>query len=424
MNTIDDRYRRLFTSLSGHLPRNRGDLDAWLASFGARLRAERGRTQPSPAVQELALFLERDAVARMYVTQMIQQAAPQLAASGLPVSSVEDLLAALTVITRTAPTYNTAHTGFFPMSSLFVYMMMTTAGEAAFRYPLFNKHLADILGEWCAYLDGGDSKSVLNDGPEGWLSPQAVIDYDLKDFVTDPSDPHWGFTSFNDFFHRQIKRSVRPIAGPDDPTVVTSANDGTKYRFANSVNAYDQFWIKGQPYSMLDMLDHDEYAERFISGAVIQSFLSGADYHRWWAPVSGIVRRARVVKGLMFSDAESAGEDPTAGTYSQAYGASVNTRGLIFIEGYDGIGMVCVMPIGITEISSVKINVTEGSEVAKGDELGYFSYGGSSMVLAFEPGVISVVPGPYPPDPDHIPEKDKHRYAIQAGSMIARANKR
>jgi phosphatidylserine decarboxylase len=95
------------------------------------------------------------------------------------------------------------------------------------------------------------------------------------------------------------------------------------------------------------------------------------------------------VNGLMFSDAETAGEDPTAATYSQGYEASVNTRGLVFIENPDPkIGMVCVIPIGITEISSVSFSVKKGDPVSKGAELGYFSYGGSSMAIVFQPGAI------------------------------------
>jgi phosphatidylserine decarboxylase len=129
--------------------------------------------------------------------------------------------------------------------------------------------------------------------------------------------------------------------------------------------------------------------ERLVGGDVLQSFLSGADYHRWRSPISGTVREARVVDGLMFSDAESAGKDTTAGTYSQGYEASVNTRGLVFIESpVETIGMVCVIPIGITEISSVTIKVREGDQVEKGDELGWFSYGGSTLALVFQKGAI------------------------------------
>jgi phosphatidylserine decarboxylase len=105
--------------------------------------------------------------------------------------------------------------------------------------------------------------------------------------------------------------------------------------------------------------------------------------------VAGTIRKTQIVDGLMFSDAESAGFDDTAATYSQGYEAAVNTRGLVFIESEDAnIGMVCVIPIGITEISSVTISAKQGQKVKKGDELGYFSYGGSSMCLVFQPGAI------------------------------------
>ena len=135
------------------------------------------------------------------------------------------------------------------------------------------------------------------------------------------------------------------------------------------------------------MLNGSEFTGRFVGGDVFQSFLSGADYHRWHAPIDGVVRSAERVPGLMFSDAESAGADPTAATYSQGYEASVNTRGLVFIEN-PKLGMVSVIPIGITEISSVTISVKAGQEVRKGAELGYFSYGGSSLAIAFEKGMI------------------------------------
>ena len=61
----------------------------------------------------------------------------------------------------------------------------------------------------------------------------------------------------------------------------------------------------------------------------------------------------------------------------QGYDANVNTRALIFIESPDpAIGIVCVIPIGITEISSISIQVYVGQTVTKGQALGWFSYGG------------------------------------------------
>ncbi|MEU6232429.1 phosphatidylserine decarboxylase, partial [Kitasatospora sp. NPDC047058] len=160
------------------------------------------------------------------------------------------------------------------------------------------------------------------------------------------------------------------------------------------VREYDEFWVKGQPYSLRDMLNGSVHTADFIGGSVFQSFLSGADYHRWRSPVAGRVLSAEVVDGLMFSNAESAGRDEDAGVLSQAYQSSVNTRGLVFIEADDPrIGKVCVMPVGITEISSVTIEVEAGRRVEKGTELGYFSYGGSSLCLVFQPGTVEFPAG-------------------------------
>jgi phosphatidylserine decarboxylase len=388
--SIEARYRKQFGYAAGYLPRDRAVVDEWQRELKRRVgeaQALGAAQEYSPAVAALAELIERDGVVRMYVTEMLEEQPP----NHKTIATVEELLGALNTIVTTAPEYNPDPNkqNFFPVSTLFTYMMMTRAGEAVFRNEAFNGALRGVLQEWCGFLDGAESLYVLNEGVNGWLSQSAYWYNKLYEFVIpDPFAPHWGWQSFNDYFHRQIQPESRPVAAPGDPKVVVSANDGKVYNIAGNVQPLDTFWLKGQPYSLVNMLAN-EYVERFVGGSVFQSFLSGADYHRWRAPVAGVVRRARVVGGLMFSDAESAGYDPTAATYSQGYGASVNTRGLVFIESPEpNIGMVCVIPIGITEISSVAIEVGEGDEVKKGDELGYFSYGGSSMCLVFQPGAI------------------------------------
>lgn len=400
---IDTLYQGHFGRLAGYLPQHRDALDQWLGELVEtveRLGAPVG-TYQSKGVTAFARLLEEDGIARMYVVQMMEQQQPPPGRK--VVTTIPQLLAALDYISRTAPQYNPdpAKRNFFPMSSLFVYMMMTNAGEAAFRYLPINDAIAVILAEWCSFLDSANSQYVLNEGEYGWLSPSAYEYNKLEEFVIpDRSAPHWGWPSFNAYFHREIKPELRPIADPGNAKVIVSANDGHVYRIAQDVKAVDQFWIKSQPYSLTNMLNN-RYVERFVGGSVFQSFLSGADYHRWHAPIDGVVRHAEVVHALMFSDCESAGEDPTAGTYSQGYEASVNTRGLVFIESPDpAIGMVCVIPIGITEISSVTITVRPGQAVRKGEQLGYFSYGGSSMALVFQPGAVKEFLYPSPADPE------------------------
>lgn len=387
---IDARYKNHFGYIAGYLPKDRAAVDAFQKALKKQIEDARSEGAEKPytkSVAELARLIELNGVVRMYVTQMIAQQPDD----NKTVDSIPNMLAMLNQIVTTAPAYNSDPNKLnnFPVSALFTYLMMTPAGEAIFRDAAFNTAIANVLREWCAFLDSPDSRYVLTENADGWLSQSAYWYNKLYEFVIpDQAKPHWGFASFNAYFHREIKPEARPIDQPDDPRVVTSANDGTVYNIASNVQPLDTFWLKGQNYSLVNMLN-DQYVDRFIGGTVFQSFLSGADYHRWVSPIAGVVRKAEVVNGLMFSDAESAGFDPTAATYSQGYEASVNTRGLVFVESEDpNIGMVCVMPIGITEISSVTITAKEGDTVKKGQELGYFSYGGSSMCLVFQPGAI------------------------------------
>jgi phosphatidylserine decarboxylase len=404
--SVQTRYQNHFGYIAGYLPRNRESVDEWQRSLKeeiGRARAKGGKRK-SRAVEELAALIERNGIVRMYVQQMLDEQ-PQ---EHKTIGDIDELLRALDHIIRTAPVYNQdpSKINAFPMSTLFTYMMMTPAGEAIMRQTEFNGALRKILQEWCSFLNSPASASVLNEGKDGWLSQSAFWYNKLYEFEFDRAKPHWGWKSYNDFFHRQIKPEARPIADPDNPKVIVSANDGTVYNIEENAQPTARFWLKGQPYSLLNMLDN-EYVERFVGGTVFQSFLSGANYHRWRSPIEGVVRHARVVDGLMFSDVESAGVDLTAATYSQGYETCVNTRALVFIESPDPvIGMVCVIPIGITEISSVVIEVKEGDKVRKGDELGYFSYGGSGMALVFQPGAVDQFTVPNRPagtNPDEGP---------------------
>ena len=409
---------RIPGGVTHHVPKN---LQA-LHSFHQELKGRAGAEMLRPAshsVRELAALLERDPIVRMYVEETLQQAQLVPGAPPSTVRTVGELLAALNYITTLAPLYNADpdKRNAFPMSALFVYMMMTVAGESLFRLGSFNEALRKILTEWCAFLDSERSAVVLNETVTGWLSPAAVQELGLADYELDRSKPHWGFASYNRFFHRQIKPQHRPVAMPLDPKVIVSASDGNLTSISRNVKLRDRFWLKDEAFSLIDMLSRSEHATRFVGGDVVQVFLSGVNYHRWHAPIQGTVREAYVVDGLQFSDAESAGPDAN-GDLSEGYYASVNTRGLVFIESDDpGIGMVCVIPIGITEISSVTISVSHGQRLEKGQELGYFSYGGSSMCMVFQPGAVQeFTMGTPPPKPIVDPASGP---AVKVNAQIA-----
>ena len=48
------------------------------------------------------------------------------------------------------------------------------------------------------------------------------------------------------------------------------------------------------------------------------------------------------------------------------------------------IGLVAVVPVGMGIVSSVNLTAEEGATLAKGEELGYFAFGGSDIIVLFE----------------------------------------
>jgi len=395
--TFENSYATRFGVISGYLPKDAASIGKWLSDLSKKAKEAYNSEPFQPSVEAMRILLEEDYQLREQVSIMIKEGlvVHKIYEPDVPyrIETITDMLIALNYIIQRAPRFepNVDHSAF-PMSGLFVYMMATPAGWDVFRNKKFNTSLANILNEWCAFLDSPASLNVVTTDPDGWLSPKSVIKNNLTQFVTNSDmleDPiHWNFKSYNDFFHRQIIPICRPIDGRGNDAVIVSANDGTVYRIAENVKREDNFELKSQPYSLVQMLDNN-FVDDFVGGTVLQTFLSGNDYHRWRAPISGKVIKAEIVPGYMFSELLSEGFDPSAGTESQGYEANVNTRGLVFIESDNkAIGKVCVIPIGITEISSIRLDVKEGDYVEKGQEIGRFSYGGSSMCLVFQKDAV------------------------------------
>jgi phosphatidylserine decarboxylase len=136
------------------------------------------------------------------------------------------------------------------------------------------------------------------------------------------------------------------------------------------------------------MLANDRLAPFFVGGTVYQAYLSPMSYHRWHSPVSGTVIKAYVKDGTYYSEAPSEGFDPAGRNDSQGYITAVATRALVFIEADNAqIGLMCVLAVGMAEVSTCQVTVYEGQHLMKGDQIGMFHFGGSTHCLIFRPGV-------------------------------------
>ena len=72
--------------------------------------------------------------------------------------------------------------------------------------------------------------------------------------------------------------------------MIANACESAPLQVVTGVRRQDAFWLKGQPYSLDNLLDFDPRAAAFEGGTLYQAFLSALNYHRWHSPVSGTVR--------------------------------------------------------------------------------------------------------------------------------------
>ncbi|MFM0074912.1 phosphatidylserine decarboxylase family protein [Paraburkholderia sediminicola] len=410
--TGDPRAQR--RRLGEWLPRNEAHLARYRTELAVKARERAAHVPRTSAVEELATLIHGDPVLRMDMTRAIAQARD--AGYMLGYASIDELMVVFDYLMTYSPPFSKTSLIHCPLNAMLDWPMCMPSGYALFRDPVLNAQLKRVLNCWCGFLSGPHSREHLNTSPpNGWFSAEADKKIGLLQFLCDPHEPYWGFASWNDFFTRQFRPGVRPVDEPDNPKVIVSPCEAAPYNIQHDVKLHDTFWIKSQPYSLQDMFTsgQSDITRRFAGGSVYQAFLSAFNYHRWHAPVSGLILKAYAVDGSYYSDADSEGEDPGGLNDSQGYITAVAARAVIVIECDDpAIGRVGCVFVGMADVSSCVIEALPGQHVSKGDELGFFQYGGSSCCVVFEPGAVSCfIPQP-PFDDNALPVKVNTRIAI------------
>lgn len=243
--------------------------------------------------------------------------------------------------------------------------------------------MVDFARVWGSYLDTTESAQGIES-----FRTRSAIDWD--EYMPPPS----GYLTFNQFFARHVKPGVRPIAALDDHSVLVAPADSTFVgRWEINENSEisveeEKLQIKGLKWSVHQLLEGSAYAGRFKGGVFTHSYLSVADYHRWHTPVQGKVLEARVIQGQVYMDVRAHpalvdGKQVNVADIVDSTGFQfVQTRGLIMIDS--PIGLVACLPVGMALVSSVIITAEVGRALHKGEELGYFQFGGSDFVMVFE----------------------------------------
>lgn len=183
------------------------------------------------------------------------------------------------------------------------------------------------------------------------------------------------FTSFNDFFIRKLKYSARPIA--KDRAILFA--DG-RYLVYPNLSSVDSVLVKGKRFSLPEFLQDKDLASRYEDGEMVMARLCPTDYHRFHFPFDCTPERPVYINGPLYS------VNPWA-LQRNIRILSENRRVRTLLKSKE-FGDVLYVEIGATYVGSIIQTFTPGLPYHKGDEKGFFAFGGSCIILLFEKGRI------------------------------------
>ena len=256
----------------------------------------------------------------------------------------------------------------------------------------FRDWLTECARDWGNFLDTPESfsadilESFVDNAPE----------YHVEESLVDgkPNSPS-GWLTFNQFFARELNAGLRPIAEPGDNRVITSPADCSYQQHfgIGSDSAIPGTAIKHtHEYGNVEqLLEKSEYRDAFAGGTFVHYCLPPSAYHRYHVPVSGRVCECYTITGRVYLQVNLDGDQFDARDSAQTGYEFSQTRGVLTLDTSDSkdgnLGIVGVVPVGMSHVSSVNLTAVTGKNVAKGDEFGYFQFGGSDIILLFQKGV-------------------------------------
>ncbi len=210
------------------------------------------------------------------------------------------------------------------------------------------------------------------------------------------------FNSFNDFFIRQLKPESRPIDA--DPHHIVSPADGKILAF-HDLSHLDSFFVKGQSFSLKSFLRKQDLVDQYREGTLVIIRLAPVDYHRFHFPADGSISESTSIQGDYYSVSPYAVRQRM-----QIYWENKREFSILRTSHAHDI-LMC--EVGATMVGSIFQSYTPGSQVKKGQEKGWFSFGGSTNILLFEKGTVHI-------DPDILENTGKgYETSIHVGERIA-----
>ncbi|MCH8474202.1 MAG: phosphatidylserine decarboxylase [Opitutales bacterium] len=241
-------------------------------------------------------------------------------------------------------------------------------GERALRWIY-----GTFLGRWTLWLL---VRRKLVSRLYGWLMNRPSSRKKIQPFIEkykidtgEMASPVSAYRSFNEFFYRRLKPSARPVEGEGENVVFPA--DGRHF-WVRDLGRPQNLFAKGQAFNLPELVGSEKLAKPWFGGSAVISRLCPVDYHRFHFPVEGKVREKVEIDGYYYS------VNPWALAKNLGY-LWQNRRELLILD-HPEIGEVGFLAIGATCVGGIHWSVEVGQEVTKGEEAGYFSFGGSCIV--------------------------------------------
>ncbi|MGC7870718.1 phosphatidylserine decarboxylase [Desulfosporosinus sp. SYSU MS00001] len=187
------------------------------------------------------------------------------------------------------------------------------------------------------------------------------------------------FSSFNDFFYRKLNSQARPI--DKDNLSLISFGDGRLFAYEN-IDLNRLIQVKGFTYSLKELIRDDHIAEKFNNGTCLILRLCPTDYHRFHFIDNGICEKSIKIKGSYYS------VNPIALQRVKKLFCENKREWSIFHS--NNFGDVLYVEVGATCVGSIVQTYTPEKSINRGDEKGYFKFGGSTVILFLEANKVKI----------------------------------
>jgi phosphatidylserine decarboxylase len=234
-----------------------------------------------------------------------------------------------------------------------------------------------------------------------------IESFNLQESMSEMKEPNPSkYKNFNEFFSREIREDARPIDEPgnvrsnlllstsaqstdSDTTqdlVVSSPADCRLTAFP-TINLATKYWIKGYGFTVSKLLNSDSLASTFDNGSIVIARLAPQDYHRWHSPVSGTVESITEISGAYYTvNPQAINEAGTLDVFCE------NRRSVMIVKRKGCDSRVAIIAVGAMLVGSIKYNpgIEVGSEIRRGECLGCFQYGGSTVINLYQEGDVKL----------------------------------